>query len=104
MLVPSFFTSRGGQKTVTQDKAYWLLPKGLKSVDYREVSKIGFTSSRTKKRKFVSLLCDPSQQGVVTNNEKRSVKGIKPPSEQEKALFLKKLFDSGCIGVVAYIL
>ena len=39
-------------KTVTEEKAYWMLPASLKSVPYAEVVDINFTSLDTLKRKF----------------------------------------------------
>ena len=38
-------------KTVTQEKAYWLLPQRDRAL-YKPVSNIDFTSSKTKKKKF----------------------------------------------------
>ena len=37
-------------KTVTEEKAYWLLPAGVSGATYREVSDIDFTSAKTKKK------------------------------------------------------
>lgn len=37
-------------KTVTQEKAYWLLPSGIDKVPYAEVQNIDFTSAETKKK------------------------------------------------------
>ncbi len=39
-------------KTVTQEKAYWLLPSCRKNVDYKECKDIDFTSARTLKKKL----------------------------------------------------
>ncbi|KAL3837633.1 hypothetical protein ACJMK2_022979 [Sinanodonta woodiana] len=38
-------------KTVTQEKAYWLLPSSIDKVGYAEVSNIDFTSAENKKKK-----------------------------------------------------
>ena len=37
-------------KTVTEEKAYWLLPAGGSGATYREVRDIDFTSAKTKKK------------------------------------------------------
>ena len=39
-------------KTPTESKAYWLLPSSLKSVEYKEVKDIDFTSSKSLKKKL----------------------------------------------------
>ena len=40
-------------KTVTQEKAYWMLPSALDKVDYVPVSDMDFSSPSTKKRKLI---------------------------------------------------
>lgn len=37
-------------KTVTESKAYWLLPSDCKSVSYQEVRDIDFVSAKTAKK------------------------------------------------------
>ena len=39
-------------KTVTQDKAYWMLPAACKEVPYQEIANIDFTSPGTLRKKF----------------------------------------------------
>ncbi|XP_077863509.1 uncharacterized protein LOC144347299 [Saccoglossus kowalevskii] len=39
-------------KTVTDEKAYWLLPSSLKSVTYKNMNDIDFTSAKTKKKQL----------------------------------------------------
>ncbi|KAG1695931.1 Glycine receptor subunit alpha-2 [Nymphon striatum] len=43
-------------KTVTQEKAYWLLPSSINKVPYSETHNIDFTSADTKKRKLDSAI------------------------------------------------
>ncbi|XP_045213619.2 uncharacterized protein LOC123564267 [Mercenaria mercenaria] len=43
-------------KTVTDEKAYWLLPSAMKAVEYKKVQEIDFTSAETAKRKFNATL------------------------------------------------
>ena len=38
-------------KTVTQEKAYWMLPTSLSKVDYKECQNIDFTAAKTYKVK-----------------------------------------------------
>ena len=39
----------GAAKTVTQEKAYWMLPSSVDKVPYLEILHIDFTSAETKK-------------------------------------------------------
>ncbi|KAK4320652.1 hypothetical protein Pmani_008485 [Petrolisthes manimaculis] len=78
------------QKTVTQDKAYWLLPKACKKVEYKPISEIDFTSSANRKRKFDAQLCDPTAQSSDTVVKRQSFK-VKPlvyPQSRQDYLFL----------------
>jgi hypothetical protein len=36
--------------TVTEEKAYWLLPANMTKIDYRPIREIDFTGAKTKKR------------------------------------------------------
>ena len=48
-------------KTVTEEKAYWLLPTSVKGVKYKECSEIDFTSAKTLGEKIglqTRLVCD----------------------------------------------
>ncbi|KAK2147469.1 hypothetical protein NP493_3449g00005 [Ridgeia piscesae] len=42
--------------TVTQSKAYWLMPSGVNKVDYLEVDDINFTSLKTRKNSWTDVL------------------------------------------------
>ena len=39
-------------KTVTQEKAYWMLPSATDKVEYAPVSNMDFASPSTKKKQF----------------------------------------------------
>lgn len=58
-------------KTVTDEKAYWLLPATMKSVEYKKVQDIDFTSAVTAKRKFTSTL-DAMTSPCVKNQKTHS--------------------------------
>ncbi|KAK4325800.1 hypothetical protein Pmani_003633 [Petrolisthes manimaculis] len=88
------------QKTVTQDKAYWLLPKACKKVEYKPISEIDFTSSANRKRKFDAQLCDPTAQSSDTVVKRQSCDSVKPPTEAEKTKFLEDLYDHGSRAVI----
>ena len=46
-------------KTVTEEKAYWLLPSPLKNVEYKEIRKIDFTSANKRKKSWMMQFCLP---------------------------------------------
>lgn len=80
------------KKTVTGEKAYWMLPSAQKNVAYAEVSNIDFTAPQSLKKKFdESLAClDDSMNEVpsATNNKEDNVKG---PSQEKLSSFFKEL-------------
>jgi hypothetical protein len=55
-------------KTVTEEKAYWLLPTSVKGVKYKECSEIDFTSAKTLKKKLDCKLdlCATSNSSACT--------------------------------------
>ena len=38
--------------TVTEEKAYWLLPANMAKIDYRPIREIDFTGAKTKQMEF----------------------------------------------------
>ena len=60
-------------KTVTEEKAYWLLPGGVKGVTYSEVSDIDFTSAKTKKKLLDISISSPQTPTVRPQNVRESV-------------------------------
>ena len=47
-------------KTVTEEKAYWMLPNVVHKVGYKSVRDIDFTSAKTKKRKLDQAIAESS--------------------------------------------
>ena len=47
-------------KTVTQEKAYWLLPSAHKEVEYKEVVSTDVTAPKTAKRKLDCKISEPN--------------------------------------------
>ena len=76
-------------KTVTEEKAYWLLPAGITGVTYREVSDIDFTSAKTKKKIFDLSLSSPNATPVRAHN----VKGARVPLATQSDM------DAFCINL-----
>ena len=59
-------------KTVTEEKAYWLLPSACKTIAYKEVNEINFVSAKTAKKQLdIQIDTVPSPS---VNNETPSLK------------------------------
>ena len=54
-------------KTVTEEKAYWLLPSSLKTVEYKEVREMDFSSSTAMKKKL-DIAIQSSSNPVMTDS------------------------------------
>lgn len=84
---------------MTQEKAYWLLPRALGKLQYEEVSNTDFTSSARKKRKFDNSLGSTSQEASTSGKKQRSYSEIEP-SEEEIYELMKSFSDSGARSVM----
>ena len=82
-------------RTVTQDPAYWLIPKSLKSVEYNEIRGINFTSAKTMKRKFDALVVTPTPQVQQMSITKNTKKVIPAPTDDEMKHFLDSIHKIG---------
>lgn len=83
-------------RTVTQEPAYWLIPKSVKGVTYNETAGINFSSAKTIKRKFDACVDGlPNTSASVKNSSKKRKKEIPPPTENEMASFFKSLQQIG---------
>ena len=80
-------------KTVTEEKAYWLLPGGVKGVAYSEVSNIEFTSAKTKKKMFDISLSSP-QTSVAKSHNMKAV-NVPEAAPQDMHAFCEKLHGTG---------
>ena len=73
-------------KTVTEEKAYWMLPQPVKKVEYKRIRDIDFTSAKTKKKKL-----DRSNQEnspVNSGPRQRKLPTVPEPTADE----MKKIF------------
>lgn len=83
-------------KTVTQEKAYYLLPAGLTKVEYKRVRDIDFTGAMTKKKKLDEKIENPGETATCTMSRKsKPVLNIPPPSSEEVTCFIQSLHESG---------
>ena len=84
-------------KTVTQEKAYWLLPSAHKEVEYKEVVSIDFTAPKTAKRKLDCKISEPNE----SSNQPKVIKNVscydkyKAPTTVELDTFYELLSKCG---------
>ncbi|KAJ8017633.1 hypothetical protein HOLleu_44819 [Holothuria leucospilota] len=80
-----------GTKTVTQEKAYWLLPSSISTVPFAPVSDIDFTSASRKRQLLDSAISsvsdENSNQQFPTPTFPVAKRKIPPPTESEIAFF-----------------
>ena len=89
-------------KTVTQEKAYWMLPSALDKVDYVPVSDMDFTSPSTKKRKLDKNIesLDSGDNGadkaiVILSSQKKKMH-IPKPTDTEIEQFFEQISKNNC--------
>ena len=76
-------------KTVTQEKAYWMLPTGVKKIAYSQLSDIDFTSAKSKK-----VLLDKHINNEKVKTVQRNVT-VSTPTPDELDSFFKELSMAG---------
>ncbi|KAH3717963.1 uncharacterized protein LOC127855462 [Dreissena polymorpha] len=82
------------ERTVTQKAAYWKPPPNLKNVQYKETSRIDFTSKKNLKRKFNDILAGtPTVTQPVSARKPK--KKIPAPTTEELNDFFSALKLSG---------
>ena len=77
-------------KTVTQKKAYWLLPSAVDKVAYSAIQDIDFTSTQTKKRK---LDCEVRGE-IAPKRNNLKLPDVPEPTENDILTFRTQLFQS----------
>ncbi|XP_072047343.1 uncharacterized protein [Amphiura filiformis] len=84
-----YYIRKKEKATVTEEKAYWLVPS-VKKVPYAEVVNIDFTSAKTKKKIMDSD--KPTERSQVATTPKQ----MPPtPTASEQQSFLQRLHESG---------
>ncbi len=86
-------------RTVTQEKAYWLLPNCMKNVEYKECKDIDFSSAKALKKKLDQSISE-SSSGASNSREhvisKKSITAKTPsPTDNELNDFFKSLDIGG---------
>ncbi|XP_033754238.1 uncharacterized protein LOC117337378 [Pecten maximus] len=76
------------EKTVTQDKAYWLLPSSLDKVPYSEIRDIDFTTAETQKKQRDSV----QNGGSVCKRNTLKLPEVPEPTADDISGFMEALF------------
>ena len=87
-------------KTVTQEKAYWMLLSSLKKVNYSPIANIDFTSAKTKAKKVSQLAENSVETSSVTCNKTKPQNHLVPPTQSENDDFFQNLHATGTKSVI----
>ena len=82
-------------KTVTQEKAYWLLPSAHKDVEYKEVADIDFTAPKILKRKMDYQIDNGSKNPKSQTQRKSCFERYGDPTNQDVSDFYTALSKCG---------
>lgn len=92
-------------KTVTQEKAYWLLPSSVKGVDYKERCEIDFTSAKSLKRKLDNNIQANGQINSAGGSSRTSASlKVSKPTQEEANAFFKALHDCGSRSAILSVM
>ena len=75
-------------KTVTQEKAYWMLPASCKKVPYKEIADIDFTSPSTLRKKIDKRVVDNGNPKI---QERKTYSKANYASNEKVSEFCKSL-------------
>ncbi len=91
-------------KTVTQEKAYWMLPCALKRVKYSPLADMDFTSAKTKAKKLTNSL-ESSEEGSdnALASTAKAESFIPPPTQHDTDEFFQNLHATGTKSVILTI-
>ena len=82
-------------KTVTQEKAYWLLPTSVKGVEYKECREIDFSSAKSLKRKLDNRINSTGKMECASTSTARTSSRIPKPTREEADQLFKSLHECG---------
>ena len=79
-------------KTVTEEKAYWLLPSAVPKIAYKTVQDIDFTSAKTKKKQLDTAIATSTP---VPAMKQKKLPDISGPTPEELNHLFSTLKDTG---------
>lgn len=80
--------------TVTEERAYWLLPRPTKEVRYARIADIDFTSAQTKRQRLDAAIND-LHNTCAPPPKPRPVRKVPAPTKEEQINFLATLKSLG---------
>jgi hypothetical protein len=80
-------------KTVTEEKAYWMLPTTVNKVEFKRVKDIDFTSAKTKKKQLDQAIAEDSP--INPGPRQRKMPTAPEPTAEELKKFYTDLSKSG---------
>ena len=79
-------------RTVTQEKAYWLLPTGSQTIEYKPVKEIDFRSSRTLKRHLdTTITCGMTPK----TPDRRQLPAVPETTSEDLQALFRDLHETG---------
>ena len=84
-------------RTVTQEKAYWLLPSGTKGINYEQVEDITFKSAKSLKK---DSDCAISQTPPNKQTKPMTLPDVPPPTDDELTTLFRGMHESGKMPVI----
>ena len=84
-------------RTVTQEKAYWLLPSGTKGINYEQVEDINFKSAKSLKK---DIDCAISQTPPNKQTKPMTLPDVPPPTDIELSTLFRGLHEIGTRPVI----
>ena len=93
-------------KTVTQEKAYWLLPSAMKKVDYKECKDINFTSAKSMKKNLDSNISFVSHENTKKQAKhlEKKCPDIPAPSDEELHTLFSNLHTGGAKSAILSVI
>ena len=79
-------------KTVTEEKAYWMLPNVVKKIEYKRVQDIDFTSAKSKKKKLDEAIEEDAP--LPSGPRQRKLPTVQEPTSEELKDFYKNLCNA----------
>ena len=88
-------------KTVTEEKAYWLMPSAYKSVEYKPANEVNFMNPAAHRKVLEEMISmDESEFESSQQQPRPKATQVPSPSESEISCFLKEIHNSQANSVI----
>jgi len=89
-------------KTITDKKAYWMLPSTINKVQFKSVQAMDFTSAKSKKRKLDDSI-ETSLSEPSCSYKQRKMPEVPVPTKTDLDSLFKNLYDRGSKSAILAI-